>query len=176
MSEINWHELYQILGELTPLAGDCGLLCGKKCCSLREDGRGVYLFPGEEKLFVGETRWCRVEEHPREISYFTGRNSLILNCRGECPRDKRPLACRLFPLSPRLDQSGQLEIVFDADAMFICPLVRLGDREALVPAFWEAVQKVWQELIKHGPVRESVEVYSARVDGEAEEPWVRLFR
>lgn len=51
MNQKEWNRLYEMLAGLTPLAEDCGRLCRKRCCSLREEGLGVYLFPGEESLF-----------------------------------------------------------------------------------------------------------------------------
>ncbi|MFZ5634382.1 MAG: hypothetical protein ACOY40_16235 [Bacillota bacterium] len=174
MDKVKWERLYEMIGELTPLTEDCGRLCGKKCCSEQGGGPGVYLFPGEERMFAGEAPWYRIEEHPGKVEHFTGRKPLLFNCRAKCPREKRPLACRLFPLAPRLDQSDSLEIVLDVDALFICPLVRMGYPGALNPAFAEAVRRVWLELLGYGPVRDSVREYSARIDREAAEPWRRL--
>ena len=106
---------YGILGGLTPLERDCGELCGKACCSADEDGQGgMLLFPGEEELCAGD--WCEINDAP------AGR---ILTCLEPCPRDKRPLACRIFPLSPVFSK-GSWTVRMDARARVMCPLVRYG--------------------------------------------------
>ena len=173
MTEIKWDRLYAMLEKLTPLATDCGKLCGQKCCSLREEGLGMYLFPGEESMFCTEL-WCSIQSYQGGEEYFTGPVKHILNCRGKCPREKRPLACRLFPLAPYLSSQGKLEIIFDGDALFICPLVKLNKMESLDPAFRQAVYKVWEELLQSPSLREGVTAYSARADREAGDPWTRL--
>ena len=48
-------EACEIIGALTPLAGDCGALCGAACCQPDEDGQGgMFLFPGERALLAGK--------------------------------------------------------------------------------------------------------------------------
>lgn len=173
MSELNWNKIYRMLRGITPLPYDCGDICGKKCCSSRT-GAGVYLFPGEEDLFRQEESWCRIGQNHEETRHFTGRGTILLSCNGRCPRDKRPLACRLFPLAPYLDKSGSLEIRFDKDLLFICPLVRLDDISLLNPAFVAGARRVWEELIKDGRTLENLRLYSARVDKHANELWTRL--
>ena len=106
---------YSLIGELTPLERDCGELCGKACCSADEDGQGgMLLFPGERALCEGD--WCRIENTDA---------GEILTCLAPCPRDKRPLACRIFPLSPVFSK-GSWTVRMDARARVMCPLVRYG--------------------------------------------------
>ena len=48
MNPENLIRAYAILGDLTPMMTDCGMLCGAACCQADEDGQGgVHLFPGE---------------------------------------------------------------------------------------------------------------------------------
>ena len=72
--------------DLTPLAFDCGRLCGSHCCQGGADA-GMRLFPGETA-----------------DSGFTVRDTAdggrLLLCGGHCDRRVRPLACRIFPLFP----------------------------------------------------------------------------
>lgn len=115
-------EAYSIIGELTPLITDCGALCGKACCAPDEDGQGgMLLFPGEEDMCAGD--WC-VIDHTE-----TGD---ILTCIAPCPRNARPLACRIFPLTPVFSK-GAWTVRMDARARVMCPLARSGvkgvDRE-----------------------------------------------
>ena len=74
-----------LIGERTPLRSDCGQLCGAACCQPDEDGQGgMYLFPGEEALLPGAG----------------GDFAPIYTCDGRCAREERPLACRIFPITP----------------------------------------------------------------------------
>lgn len=116
---------YELIGSLTPLKSDCGELCAKACCSPDEDGQGgMLLFPGEKELCAGD--WCRIDD--------TG-SGAILTCLAPCPRDARPLACRIFPLTPVFSK-GAWTVRMDARARRMCPLVRSGvkglDREFAV--------------------------------------------
>ena len=118
----NLLKAYDIIAELTPLKTDCGELCGKACCSPDEDGQGgMLLFPGEHEICAGD--WCRIDSTP---------SGDILTCLSPCPRDARPLACRIFPLTPVFSK-GAWTVRMDARARRMCPLVRYGvkglDRE-----------------------------------------------
>ncbi len=174
MKKFDWAEVYQLLEDVTPLLTDCGRLCKKKCCSLEESGRGVFLFPGEDKLFAKETSWCRVKGYTGDNMHYTGSEPLMLDCCGRCPRDKRPLVCRLFPMAPYLNREGSLEIIFDPDAYFICPLSRLEDYEVLNKHFLDRVRQVWLLLMEDEEIVENVKAYSQRLDIEAKEPWKKL--
>lgn len=119
-----------MIGERTPLLSDCGGLCGAACCRPDEDGQGgVYLFPGEEALLEG-AEWGRVEEDGF---------APMLVCDGMCDRDRRPLACRIFPLTPYPKEDGRWAVRIDARARAMCPLVRGGVR-GLDPEFVRAVR------------------------------------
>lgn len=113
---------YDIIGDLTPLTCDCGDTCGKACCSPDEDGQGgMLLFPGERPICEGD--WNHIDETPA---------GGVLVCDSPCPRDARPLACRIFPLTPVFSK-GAWTVRMDARARTMCPLVRHGvkglDRE-----------------------------------------------
>ena len=106
-----------LLGGLTPMLTDCGQLCGAACCRPDEDGQGgVYLFPGEEAL-LEPCAWGRVGPSP-----FTP----MLTCEAPCDRERRPLACRIFPLTPVRGKSGRWTVRMDVRARAMCPLVRSG--------------------------------------------------
>lgn len=113
--------------EQTPLKTDCGLTCGAACCRTDEDGQGgVRLFPGEAPLYQGAD-WARIEGD-------------VLTCVGRCPREARPLGCRIFPLTPRRGPSGALTVRIDRRAFAMCPLAPHGLR-ALDPSFVSAVRE-----------------------------------
>ena len=110
---------YEAIGELTPMRTDCGDICGKACCECDEDGQGgVYLFPGEESLIV-EPSWGHIEN--------TGFAPMLV-CEGFCDRALRPLACRIFPLTPVKNAEGKWTVRMDARSRAMCPLARSGVR------------------------------------------------
>lgn len=134
----------EMIGELTPLLSDCGTLCGAACCRPDEDGQGgVYLFPGEEAL-PGGYPWGRVDRDAF---------GPMLVCDGMCDRDRRPLACRIFPLTPVRGKDGQWTVRIDVRARAMCPLARHGVR-GLNPEFARAV-------------RSAIRLLAADAEGEA---------
>lgn len=138
---------------LTPLRTDCGLICGAACCGPDEDGQGgVKLFPGEAARYES-TGWARLDNG-------------VLTCNGRCPRDMRPLGCRIFPLTPCRKKSGALSLRIDRRAFAMCPLAPHGVR-ALDPAFVSAVLQAL-DLIDKTP--EGREFLNAWIDEE------RIFR
>lgn len=119
------------LGTLTPMLDDCGRLCGAACCQPDEDGQGgVYLFPGEEAL-MESVPWGKIEPDPF---------APMLVCREPCDRESRPLACRIFPLTPVRREDGRWSVRMDARARAMCPLVRSGIR-GLNPDFAKAARR-----------------------------------
>lgn len=121
---------WEILGDLTPMLEDCGALCGAACCATDEDGQGgVYLFPGEEKL-LEPCAWGRV---------LPDAFAPMLMCDGPCERTRRPLGCRIFPLTPVRSRNGRWTVRMDARARAVCPLADYG-LGGLNPAFVRAAR------------------------------------
>jgi len=136
---------WELLERLTPLKTDCGLTCGAACCRPDEDGKGgVKLFPGEAALYAGAD-WARVEDG-------------ILTCGGRCPRDLRPLGCRIFPLTPFRKKSGELAVRIDRRACAMCPLAPHGLR-GLDPAFVSAALKALEAIDKAPEGREFLDAW-----------------
>ena len=126
----------EIIGTLTPLESDCGLLCEGACCQTDADGNGgVYLFPGEEE---SEFTWGNISEDAF---------GKMLNCESGCDREHRPFACRIFPLTPVQNAQGKWTVRMDARARMMCPLYRSGAR-GLNPAFTKAVILALREIAK----------------------------
>lgn len=122
---------YAAIGALTPMGQDCGALCGAACCQLDADGQGgVYLFPGEAERLEGCDWVARIDPHPF---------APVMLCRGTCDRERRPLGCRIFPLTPAPGKDGRWTVRLDARARAMCPLTAGGIR-ALAPAFTRAVR------------------------------------
>ena len=139
------------LEDLTPLKTNCGKLCGCACCANDETGdNGMLLFPFENKFYQKPIEGFPFRLLPDNTLYKGGYR---LVCEGVCPREQRPLGCRLFPLRICLqsDDSGfQTHAVAEIDprAYAVCPLPEMGGLRAMDPVFVEAVQKAGELLLK----------------------------
>ena len=108
-----YNSIYNYYGDTTPLLVDCGKLCGGACCECDEiEETGMYLFPGEEKLFINNPDFKIVDS---EFLYGENKRAKILICKGTCDRDLRPLSCRIFPIIP-LVSGDSFELIFDPRA------------------------------------------------------------
>ena len=128
------------LEQVTPLNLDCGRRCGAACCQGGEED-GMLLFPGEERYYENAA-WTKLLPDPLGIR---------LVCRGECPRENRPLSCRIFPLVMRAkrqeDGAPKANISMDVRAWPVCPLMQSG-RMGLKAEFVHAVKAAAGLLIK----------------------------
>lgn len=126
----------EMLETVTPLKTDCGRVCGARCCrSLEGEETGMLLFPGEEACYAGKPGW-KLRKTP---------SGTLLVCPGDCARDERPLACRIFPLLPVVREEG-VRVALDLRAAAVCPLRRRG-LAALDPAFRMAVREAGGALM-----------------------------
>ena len=120
MDRILLEQARALLSNITPMNRDCGRICGAACCQPDEDGQGgVFLFPGEEEI-IG-TEWARIER----VENGPGEGKMLV-CDGTCARERRPLGCMIFPLTPETDGEGRVFMRFDARARPLCPLLRNG--------------------------------------------------
>lgn len=124
-----------LLENETPLPGNCGRLCGGRCCRpIEGENTGMLLFPGEEAYYAA-------------LPDYTTRHTpagLLLTCPGQCRREDRPLSCRLFPLLPLLRDEG-VRVGVDLRAKPVCPLARQGV-SGVRQEFVEAVRACGQLL------------------------------
>lgn len=128
--------LYCLLNKETPLKHyDCGMLCMGACCEENEEGEGMYLFPGEEKIFPPRGSWYWIDS--TDFSYGD-KNAKILICKGRCSRKMRPLSCRIFPLIPHRTKSG-LELLLDPRGYGMCPFVQANSIKLLSDTFYRKV-------------------------------------
>lgn len=152
-------QLYRLFDKSVPTTGDCGKLCQKACC--RGDDAGMYLFPGEKKIFeLINADWATIE--PSEFTYSFGgkeKNVPILFCSGKCDRFQRPLACRIFPLTPYL-KDGKLEIITDPRAKSVCPLSRSFDISDYEPDFVDNIKKTFRILLTNKEFYAFMQAYS----------------
>ncbi len=133
-----YNKIFKILGSLTPLFVDCGQLCSCACCK-GDEKTGMRLFPDEET----ELKVIMTEDKKR-----------IAVCDGTCERDKRPLACRIFPFFPTLDEKGKIQVELDMRAHGLCPLLECAEEPIFDPRFVKAVKKVGKILKKDRICRE----------------------
>ena len=142
-------QLYKLFDSVTPTAADCGMLCDSACCE--GDDSGMYLFPGELEVFkLLNPDWAKIEKSDFKYNYMGKAYSVpIIFCNGECDRYQRPLACRIFPLTPILDENGKLQIITDPRAKSICPLSKAFLLEDYEKKFVDAVKYSFSLLMKN---------------------------
>lgn len=157
-------QLYGLFDKSTPIKADCGKLCGKKCC--KGEDCGMYLFPGEEKVFgLLKPSWAKIEKS--DFCYNFGGKSKkvpILFCDGNCDRYQRPLACRIFPLTPYINKDGKEEIIVDPRAKALCPLAKTLEKEDFDVKFVKNIKRAFSVLTKNKEITEYLKRYSAYID------------
>lgn len=148
ISEI-YKSIYKYYGDTTPLIIDCGNLCNGACCESDENEEtGMYLFPGEEKLFRANPDFKIIQS---EFEY-AGKRADILICKGTCNRELRPLSCRIFPVIPYI-KGGKFELIFDPRAKSLCPLTELKDFSQLNREFIRKTETVIKLLMNFNEIR-----------------------
>ncbi len=152
MSKTDYEKMYKkifdIMGELTPLTVDCGVLCEGACCK-GDDKTGMRLFPHEESVL----KICNIGEGER-----------LAVCEGYCARNHRPLACRIFPFFPTIDERGKIFVEPDLRASRLCPLLQHSDDIVFDPKFFKALKKVGKILAKDDECREYLYKITEEID------------
>lgn len=127
-----YQKIFKIMGDLTPLKADCGALCGAACCK-GDENTGMRLFPFEES----------------ELPVKKLKNGVrLVVCSGRCDREKRPLACRIFPFFPTIDEKGRVFVEADMRGARLCPLITHADEIIFDKRFFKALKKVGKILAK----------------------------
>ncbi len=154
-----WKAIYRLLDKVSPLKYDCGNLCGSICCSFDESSShdtddfelGIYLLPGEEKLYNMNEDWLQwsiSDAADFEFPLSWKGKIYFIRCKTPplCPREHRPLQCRTYPLMPHLDEDDNLSIILsDIETPYNCPLICEGQK--LQDSFYKANLTVWKRLI-----------------------------
>lgn len=169
-----YQAIYRLLDKVSPLPGDCGRLCNAACCTCGGDDSadggldfemGIYLLPGEEKLFTRKEEWLKWSvENAEDYDFpdsWSGKVYFVrCTCAPHCPREMRPLQCRFFPLTPHLMENGRLVLIHsDAELPYSCPLI--ADHMELTEAFMKASYTVWVHLIRDPLIYDLVELDSS---------------
>lgn len=153
-----------ILMDATPLKRDCGRLCSARCCSPDEDGRGgMLLFPGEEACY---------RELPEGFALTSVPEGILLTCGGTCQRERRPLACRVFPLMFTLKE-GRPSVRMDPRAWPVCPLMPSGET-GLSEGFVSAALEAATILAADPSQRAFLESQQAFVNELTRAPWTEV--
>ena len=157
-------QLYRLFDNTTPLKVDCGKLCDAACCS--GDDSGMLLFPGEREVYkLLKPDGFRIEMSDLTYSYNgKAHKTPILFCDGKCDRYVRPLACRIFPLTPVLDGSGKIEIIIDPRAKSVCPLANTLHLDEYDEDFLRAVKNTFVLLSKNKQIRAFLEEYTGYIN------------
>jgi hypothetical protein len=160
-----YRKVWSKLDAVTPLMGDCGTLCGKKCCS-GTDQDGMLLFPGEEFLYEDmDNGWFQITDS--NIMLSGGYRIRLLVCKGKCPREIRPLSCRIFPIIPYINSDGRVEFRLDLRSLGICPVVYSPVENPVEEEFIEALYHAFPPLLSDDAVIEFIEMLSRQYDETA---------
>ena len=70
-----FNRIYRLLDQVSPVDYDCGELCGAACCTCQDPDMGIYLLPGEEKMFTRDEDWlswgwCMAEDYEFICEYI----------------------------------------------------------------------------------------------------------
>ncbi|HHY11490.1 MAG TPA: hypothetical protein GX529_02555 [Firmicutes bacterium] len=177
LSKQEFQKVYSLL-DVHPLKFDCGILCASLCCQEYEPGVGMYLLPGEEQMFTCEEPWLkwkfvRAQDHNFPPDW-KGKVAFV-TCNATCPRDKRPIQCRTFPLMPYLTPEGDLQVRLDVlSGVLICPMIKEPDKYPARPEFYTAALSAWKVLTKDPLIRSDVWHLSRQLDEDESSIWRSL--
>ncbi len=133
-----YDKIFKIIKDYTPLTVDCGVLCNHACCKGDKD-TGMILFPFEETTL--------------DVKIIENVDRLAI-CNGSCDRNKRPLACRIFPFFPTIDEKGKIYVELDYRASRLCPMIEHCDELLFDPKFLRGLKKVGKILSKDEDCRQ----------------------
>lgn len=208
-----YRAIYRLLDRVSPVPFDCGELCGCACCmpadkadestarsvyssdQIDQIDMGIYLLPGEEKIFTGNEEWLtwnydNAEDYEFPDSWHGKVPFICCTTPPVCDRSMRPIQCRTYPVAPHILDSGHnkedlILILSDIDAPYLCPLIEansivldsienetgisISDLE-LDERFLRATYTVWKRLIKDPLIRDLV-----RLDSEEREYFIPVY-
>ena len=151
---------YRLFDDVTPLPVDCGNLCDAACCK-GDDETGMYLFPFENVMFKNCPGNFKIEKSEFE---YGGKNVDILLCDPFCRRETRPLACRIFPLVPYIDKTGNFDVVLDRRARYMCPLAAAMAKDDLDTEFVRRVKYISGIMMRVPALKEFIYEQSRLID------------
>ena len=153
-------QIYRLFDTVTPVPVDCGNLCDKACC--RGEDSGMLLFPGEEQVYkLLNPDWIEIEK-----TDFNGKTYTvpIALCKGTCNRYERPLACRIFPLTPYMDADGRINVIVDPRGKGVCPMAKAFYLDDFDAKFVRNIEKAFRLLAKNKQIKAFLKSYSEYID------------
>ena len=144
-----YSKIFDMLGDLTPLRVDCGVLCNGACCK-GDESIGMRLFPFEESSL--------------QVTESVKNGVRLAVCSGTCDRAGRPLSCRIFPFFPTVDDRGKVYVEADMRAYRLCPLVSHIDEVEFDKRFFKALKKVGKILAKDDDCFKFMQDVTAEID------------
>lgn len=156
--KILYKKAYRLLKNSTPLKFDCGLICSRKCCSGNNEA-GMCLYPGEESLLEGHDGFLNIQKDKMRDT-----DVLFAVCSGKCNRSFRPLACRIFPYAPYIDENGSLTVIEDPRAKYICPLLMGSFDLKIDKRFKRNVKNAFRILIIDEDIKSYIRLLSTVLD------------
>lgn len=155
-----WKAIYRLLYKVSPVPFDCGAVCGAICCSpedsiesknLDSSDLGIYLFPGEF-LVHDDHSWIdwSFEDASDDVypDSWSGKVGFI-KCKTppKCPREKRPLQCRTYPVAPYIDDNNKLHLIYYPHfTPYDCPIIY--NEMEISSSFLHATYTVWKHLLR----------------------------
>ena len=164
-----WKAVYRLLDHVNTEVFDCGTLCGSACCNCQsqEEELGIYLFPGEHRLFMEpdvQKDWLEWDtQDPGELGFPESWNEPVyfVKCKTPpvCPRRWRPLQCRTFPLKPVIGENGVLELIWNDDELpYTCPVIE--NNMPIHDDFYKATYTVWTHLLQDKRIFDLIMLWS----------------
>lgn len=157
-----YEKLYKIIGDVTPLDVDCGKLCNGACCEVTDEITGMYLFPYENVMYKDMPEWGKI--YDIDFTYDGGKSVDLFTCTGKCERKRRPLSCRIFPLTPYAHRGEKLKIIMDVRGKGMCPLATAMKIDDLSPLFVEKVTEAMELCMHVKQTREFIYALTASLD------------
>ena len=157
-----YEKIYSILGDVTPLCIDCGKLCNGACCEVTDEITGMYLFPYEDVMYTDMHAWGKL--YDIDFTYDGGKSVDLFTCTGQCDREKRPLSCRIFPLTQYAHREEKLKIVMDIRGKGMCPLATAMKISDLSPEFVEKVTEAMELCMHVKETREFIYALTEELD------------
>ncbi len=158
LSKKTYEKIYDMLNKVEHLDYDCGILCNNICCQKTEPDMGIYLLPNEHLVLQKEKDWLSWSKHPVKNYDFPDSwegETFFISCNGNCPREKRPLQCRTFPLAPHFGQRGKLFLIWETLTLpYFCPI--LYEQKPLKQDFIKNLYQAWQILITDPLIKDLV--------------------
>ncbi len=162
--------IYLLLDQFPTAQIDCGELCDRRCCcyNVPEDKEaGMELVPGEETVFPITAAWHRTRflpatEYDYPAAWSAGKGLWQIRCVQPCPRNERPIACRIFPFQVYREKGVYYLGLIGSHGYYDCPL---GEKTALVnPEFIQAAREAAGLLLQIPEYKELVDWDSAGLD------------